>query len=118
MHALKLDQFADANYVEGIAALNGGLLIEHGWVIRRDGTVIDPTLPRRCVAYFPGLEFVGRAGIDQFLAAPQGAKCRRSPFFYAFGWGGSYSPSYSAAWNQAMAFQERFLANKEVSKCR
>ena len=51
----KLDEFADASYVEGIACLDGCPLIEHGWVCRSDGTVIDPTLPRRCGLYFPDL---------------------------------------------------------------
>ena len=57
------------------------------------------------MAYFPGLEFVGRAGIDEFLATPGGRKCRRSPFLYAFGWGGGKSTSFSAAWKEAFALQ-------------
>lgn len=99
----KLDDYADASYVEGIAILDGGLIIEHGWVCQTDGTVIDPTLPSKCVAYFPGLEFVGRAGIEGFLGTPRGRECKRSPFFYAFGWGGVHSPGYSGAWKKAFS---------------
>ena len=75
----KLDDYADASYVEGVASLNGGPLIEHGWVCLSDGTVIDPTTPRRSGAYFPGLEFRGRAGIEEFLATPQGSTCKVPP---------------------------------------
>jgi hypothetical protein len=100
----KLDDYADASYVEGIACFDGCPLIEHGWVCRSDGTVIDPTLPRRCGAYFPGLEFKGRAGISEFLGAPRGSGCKDSPFFYAFGWGGQYSPSVGQAWQQGWAY--------------
>jgi hypothetical protein len=71
---------------------------------RSDGTVIDPTLPRRCGAYFPGLEFKGRAGISEFLGTPRGSECKDSPFFYAFGWGGQYSPSIGRAWQQGWAY--------------
>ena len=57
------------------------------------------------MAYIPGLEIVGRAGIEGFLATRAGRKCRRSPFLYAFGWGGVESPSFSKAWKEAMAIQ-------------
>ena len=94
----KLDDYADASYVEGIVCLNGRPQMEHGWVCRPDGIIIDPTLPRHGGDYFPGLEFRGRAGIETFLATPQGKACKRSPFFYAFGWGGRNSPSINEAW--------------------
>lgn len=100
---LKLDGYADASYVEGWAALHDGMWIEHGWVVR-DGVVIDPTLPDRVAAYFSGLEYRGRNEIDAFLASPQGEGCRRSPFFYAYGWGGWESPSMRKAQEDARAF--------------
>jgi hypothetical protein len=107
----KLGEYSEASYVEGIAVClktNRGFLFEHGWVCQPDGTVIDPTLPRDCLAYFPGLEFVGRAGIKAFRTTPEGRKRMRSPFFYAFGWGGEHSPSFSAARDRAMEFRSQF----------
>ena len=100
----KLDDYADALYVEGIACLNGYTPIEHGWVVRRDGSVIDPTFPAASGVYLPGLEFRGRSGIEVFLATSRGRKCRRSPFFYAFGWGGEHSPGMCRAWEQGNAY--------------
>ena len=105
----KLDDYQEASYVEGIACLDGVILIEHGWVCRPDGTLIDPTLPTADCVYFPGLEFQGRTGITEFLVTPRGRKCKDSPFFYAFGWGGEYSPGMSQAWERGWAYQrERF----------
>lgn len=108
---LGLEEYATASYVEGVIALNDlGLLIEHGWLCRADGVVIDPTLPAGVAAYFPGLEFPGRAGIQAFLATPQGAGCAATPFFFAFGFGGNLCPSYRAAWQAAWAWQEAMSA--------
>lgn len=105
----KLDAYADASYVEGIVCLDGRHPMEHGWVCRSDGTIIDPTLPRHGGAYFPGLEFRGRAGIKEFLATPQGRACKKSPFFFAFGWGGRNSPGINEAWRQSEAYvRERY----------
>jgi hypothetical protein len=102
---LRLGEYADAGYVEGWAVVNG-LPMEHGWIVR-DGVVIDPTLPDAVVVYFPGLEFQGRDGIHEFLASKLGRGCKKSPFFYAFGWGGCQSPSFSQAqadaWNAVRA---------------
>ena len=93
---LRLGDYADAGYVEGLAVTREGLLIEHGWVVR-GGLIVDPTLPDGVAAYFPGLEFPGRAGIADFLATPLGRGRERSPFFHAFGWSGRESPSFSRA---------------------
>lgn len=93
---LRLDDYAGATYVEGFAITYVGMAIEHAW-ISRDGDIIDPTLPEGVRTYFPGLEFVGREGIERFLASPEGRRCRRSPFFYAYGWGGHESPSFRRA---------------------
>lgn len=107
----ELEGYANASYVEGIACMGGGVLvIEHGWVCRPDGIVIDPTLPSHEIQYFPGLEFCGRSGIAQYLATERGSQTNRVPFFYAFGWGGSNSPSYNEAWRQARSYvQKRYL---------
>jgi len=103
----KLDAYADASYVEGIAVLDDCTLIEHGWVCCPDGTVIDPTIPTRSGVYFPGLEFRGRAGIAEFLSTPRGSACRGAPFFYAFGWCGEFSPSVTRAWEQGWAYMRQ-----------
>jgi hypothetical protein len=99
---LKLKDYADASYVEGWMVFKDGLAIEHAWVVK-DGEIIDPTLPVDEATYFPGLEFQGKAGIEEFLETPQGKKVRKSPYFYAFGWSGSSSPSFSQSFCKAMA---------------
>jgi hypothetical protein len=101
---LRLPEYAEAGYVEGWAVVGGGMLLEHGWVAK-DGAVIDPTLPTDEAVYFPGLEFPGRAGIEAFLATKEGRKCKKTPFFYAYGWGGRDSPGYQQAFKDALAYQ-------------
>jgi hypothetical protein len=81
---LKLKDYAEASLIEGWAIIGGGMPIEHGWIVR-DGLIIDPTLPTDPIEYFPGLEFRGRAEIVGFLKTPEGKKCKKTPFFYAFG---------------------------------
>ena len=93
---LRLDDYADASYVEGFALLGIGMAIEHGWVVR-DGVIIDPTLPGEVRVYYPGLEFKGRGGLREFLATPAGRKCKNSPFFFAFGLGGHESETFRRA---------------------
>ena len=100
---IRSDSYADASYMEGVACFNGSPLLEHGWVCRPEGTIIDPTLPRDEGVYFPGLEFRGRTGICEFLATSRGRKCKISPFLYAFGWGGRYSPGIMRHWEQGNA---------------
>lgn len=90
---MKLDDYAEASLIEGWALLPSGMAIEHGWVVGQDGVIIDPTLPDADALYFPGLEWKGRAGIKEFLAAVQGRLHNKEPFFFAFGWGGMESPS-------------------------
>jgi len=80
-----------------------GMAIEHAWILK-DGYVIDPTLPCSVIAYFAGLEFLGRSEVKDFLATKEGGKCRKSPFFYAFGFGGGMSPSFAAAARACRAF--------------
>lgn len=113
---LKLEEYAEASYVEGWAVLRNGMCIEHGWVLQ-DGVVIDPTLPDRVAAYFPGLEFRGRGEIRDFLATPQGKDCRGTPFFFAYGWGGWESPTMRKAQEDATAFvQDRIAAGATTHK--
>lgn len=97
---LKLKDYAEASYCEGWVRFSGGNC-EHGWIVK-DGVIIDPTLPDQEVIYFPGLEFVGRAGIAEFLATPQGRRQRHYPFFCAFGWHGKHSASYMRAFAQLL----------------
>lgn len=111
---LCLPEYSEASYIEGWAVCGGsGTAFEHGWIVK-EGTNIDPTLPEGDLIYFPGLEFPGRRGINAFLATKEGKKCKRSPFFYAFGWGGRFSPSFQQAFNDATAYQSsRFLTHHE-----
>src|SRR4051812_49088767 len=109
---MRLDKYAGASYVEGWAVFDDVLPIEHGWV-RRGDAVIDPTRPDKRAVYFPGLEVSGRQGIAAFLKAPEGRRCRRSPFFHAFGWGGKDCPNFVAAWEGAVAYvRERVAAHR------
>jgi hypothetical protein len=87
-------------------------MIEHGWVVR-NGKVIDPTLPDRNFAYFAGLEFQGRQGIQEFLQTPSGKKHKNDPFFLAFDWGGRKSPGYMRAYREASAFQAKLIEQPE-----
>ena len=48
-------------------------------------------------ASYPGLEVRGRGGIGDSLATPAGRKCKHSPFFFAFGWGGHESETFRRA---------------------
>jgi hypothetical protein len=94
---LRLAEYNEASYIEGWVMDHVGLAFEHGWIVK-DGKIIDPTLPTQVAVYFPGLEIKGRKGIEEFLATPQGKKCKRSPFFFAFGWGGMDHPGMRRAW--------------------
>ena len=97
----KLDDYAQASYVEGFAASQWGCF-EHGWIVR-DGQIIELTLDLDLdVAYFAGLEFKGRAGIAEFLATPLGRGCKRTAFFTAFGMFGGESASFALARADAM----------------
>jgi hypothetical protein len=105
----RMENYAKASYVEGWCVLNGGMCVEHGWLVL-NGVIIDPTLPEGVIAYFPGLEFRGREGIADFLKTREGRKCRKSPFFYAFGWGGGQSRSFMAAYRRCLEFVDSLIA--------
>lgn len=104
---LKLKEYADASYIEGWVFLN--FPIEHGWIVK-DEMIIDPTLPNSPGVYFPGLEFRGRAGIEEFLKTNLGRKCKKTPFLFAFGWGGMQSPSFRKCYDDAMAYLMKLTA--------
>jgi hypothetical protein len=104
-----LNEYAEASYVEGWLVTDKGAIIEHGWIVS-NSKVIDPTLPETVATYFPGLEFQGRKGIAAFLQAPGGKNHPADPFHFAFGWGGSDSPSYQKAFRDALHYQEEFFA--------
>jgi hypothetical protein len=94
---MTLEEYAYASLIEGWAVVAGALPIEHAWIVR-DGVLVDPTLPSESIEYFAGLEFRGRSGIEAFLMTPRGSKCRKTAFFYAFGWGGMESPSFQSCY--------------------
>ncbi|NNJ13700.1 hypothetical protein EKD04_025575 [Chloroflexales bacterium ZM16-3] len=45
LRALRVSRGALGVYVEGFAACDSGLVLEHGWIETPDGRVIDPTFP-------------------------------------------------------------------------
>ena len=93
----EVPEYADADYVEGLAVPNGGLPIEHGWV-EKDGVVIDPTLPEREAVYFAGLRFRGGVPLAKALRIPKPEYTTEDfPIFHRFGWGGIDSPEFRAA---------------------
>jgi hypothetical protein len=96
----------NATYVEGMAVLNG-LVLEHGW-IEHEGEIIDPTWDDSDgddVAYFPGLRFHGRDGLNSTWRIPGVlATGEKLPIFYRFGWGGVKSPEFAEAKIQAYRF--------------
>jgi len=99
-----LPEYADATYVEGLAVLPSGVLIEHGWVAK-NGEVIDPTLTGDGITYFPGLRFEGERGIARAMAIPKPEYTTEDlPIFYRFGWGGNDNPEFRQARNLAMAY--------------
>lgn len=102
---MQMADYADASYIEGWIVVPN-MPFEHGWIVM-DGRIIDPTLPNNPGVYFPGLEFQGRAGIETFLATAEGKKCKKTPFFYAFGWAGMKSPSFRRCYDEAMAYFQR-----------
>ncbi len=103
----KLPRYADASYIEGVAVL-GTLPFDHDWIVR-DGKIVDPALPDAGVVYFPGLEFQGLAGIEEFLRTPRGSDCKDSPFWLAFGLGGMDSPSYRKCYDDMLAYLRRLV---------
>ena len=90
----EVKEYAHADYVEGLAVICGVLVIEHGWV-EKDGVVVDPTLPRDNLTYFPGLRFKGQWGLAKAMKIPKPSA--HLPIFYRFGWGGIESPEFRAA---------------------
>jgi len=110
---LKLTEYAEASYIEGwVVYLDNGLITEHKWIVR-NGKVIDPTVPSEEIANFPGLEFQGRKGIEEFLLTPLGKKHRKEPFFFAFGWGGHKNPGYMKAFQDAKAFENQLILERK-----
>lgn len=96
---LIVPEYANAEYVEGMAVnTSTGLVVEHGW-IEKDGQIVDPTLPDEPMAYFPGLRFKGREGLAQAMSIPKPAqaKPRDLPIFLRFGWGGIDSLAFRTA---------------------
>ena len=84
----EVEEYAEADYVEGMAVIEGIMVIEHGWV-EKDGVVVDPTLPRDNLAYFPGLRFKGQREIAEAMQIPKPPRTTEDfPIFYRFGWGG------------------------------
>jgi len=101
---LALPEYADAEYVEGLAVIEKAMVIEHGWV-ERDGVIVDPTLPDRPLDYFPGLRFRGHRGLTEALRIPKPEYTDEDfPIFFRFGWGGIDSPEFRVALTAAYRY--------------
>ena len=92
----EVEEYTNADYVEGVAVICGDMVIEHGWV-ERDGVIVDPTLPRDNLVYFAGLRFRGQQGIAEAMQISKPSYSEHLPIFYRFGWGGIESPEFRAA---------------------
>ena len=99
----RIPEYADAEYIEGMAVNKYGIAFEHGWV-ERDGVIVDPTLPADEVTYFPGLRFKGLCGLAEALHIPRPEWSEDFPIFYRFGWGGIESPEVRSAKSAAYHF--------------
>ena len=89
---LTIPEYADADYVEGLAVLAKVMVIEHGWV-EKDDVIIDPPLPHDGLQYFPGLRFRGQRGLAEAMKIPKPERTQDDfPVFYRFGWGGIKAP--------------------------
>jgi hypothetical protein len=97
------EEYKDATYVEGMAVVQG-LVIEHGWV-EHEGEIVDPTLLEADMAYFPGLRFQGRNGLETAWRIPGVLESGMElPIFYRFGWGGVNSAEFLRAIVDAYRF--------------
>jgi hypothetical protein len=105
------EEYRNATYVEGMAVLDF-MVIEHGW-IEHEGEIIDPTLLDANIAYFPGLRFKGRDGLDSTWRIPGFMETgMKLPIFNRFGWGGVNSPEFL----QAIIKAYRFAGMDEVAE--
>lgn len=94
---LHIPEYAEADYVEGLAVIGRVMVIEHGWV-EKDGMIVDPTLPHDNLDYFPGLRFKGQRGLAEAMKIPKPKRTKEDfPIFYRFGWGGVDSPEFREA---------------------
>src|ERR1700677_4865163 len=106
-----LEEYKNATYVEGLAVLEGIMVIEHGW-IEHEGEIIDPTLLEETMVYFPGLRFKGRDGLDSTWRIPGWRESGdKLPIFYRYGWGGINSPEFL----QAKVDAYRFAGNNPAA---
>jgi len=109
---LGIPEYADADYVEGLAVLAKVMVIEHGWV-EKGGVIIDPTLPHDALQYFPGFRFSGQRGLADAMKIPKPERTQDDfPVFYRFGWGGIESPDFRGALVSAY----RYVGMEELAK--
>lgn len=109
---LHIPEYANADYVEGMAVLGGNLPIEHGW-IEKDDVIIDPTLPHDDLDYFPGLRFKGQRGLTEAMEISKPKRTREDfPIFYRFGWGGVDSLEFRTA----LVAAYRYVGMEDLAK--
>ena len=108
----EVEEYADADYVEGIVVIEGVMVIEHGWV-EKDGVIVDPTLPSDDIVYFAGLRFRGQRELAEGLQIPKPPRTTDDfPIFYRFGWGGIESPEFRAA----LVSANRYAGMEDLAK--
>ena len=109
---LAIPEYANADYVEGLAVLAKVMVIEHGWV-EKDGVIIDPTLPHDSLQYFPGLRFRGQRGLADAMKIPKPERTQDDfPIFFRFGWGGIDSPEFRGA----LIAANRYVGMEDLAK--
>ena len=98
--------------MEGLAVIEGVIVIEHGWV-EMDGMIVDPTLPRDNLTYFPGLQFKGQREVSEAMQIPKPPRTTDDfPIFYRFGWGGIESPEF----REALVAANRYAEMESLAK--
>lgn len=98
------EEYKKATYVEGFAV--DCFQFEHGW-IEVDGMIVDPTLPRDGIVYFPGLRFEGLVEVSKAMHSIPKSTDEDFPIFYRFGWGGGESADFRSAREASMQFMMR-----------
>ena len=106
------DEFATATYVEGFAV--DLFQFEHGW-LEIDSQIVDPTLVRDGIVYFPGLRFNGMTELSKAMHSILKETKEDLPIFYRFGWGGHDSLEFRSAREASTQFQLRQAGLKSVT---
>jgi hypothetical protein len=114
--ALTASAMPNVTYVEGwvVDTANQAMMpIEHGWVEREDGTILDPTLyfwpARSRPHYFAGVRYTAKEIRAQL------ADKNELPFVWkGNGWGGLRHPAYNKARRDCLEYSEFMEGFEEI----